>query len=188
MHFATTLAAFLAAATIYGGGHVRARATIMDGASGASFARRALRRTEPLPSTDNVDASVDDESDTERLVAKSHELTNLTAIGSAPFILRASLSFNDPSGDPRVPPARGSYVFTWQSADKWREDAELLHLKQTEIANGNTLWTKRNAPFPSFSYWWTHKAMEITRGVAYHFDSRTRIEIAQVSGRNVVCA
>ena len=79
-------------------------------------------------------------------------------------------------------------MLTWQSADKWREDAELLHLKQTEIANGNTLWTKRNAPFPSFSYWWTHKAMEITHGVVYHFDSRTRIEIAQVSGRNVVCA
>ena len=79
-------------------------------------------------------------------------------------------------------------MLTWQSADKWREDAELLHLKQTEIANGNTLWTKRNAPFPSFSYWWTHNAMEIMRGVVYHFDSRTRIEIAQVSGRNVVCA
>ena len=132
--------------------------------------------------------SFDDETETERLVAKSHELTNLTAIGSAPFILHASLSFNDPSGDPRVPPARGSYTLTWQSADKWREDAELLHLKQTEIANGNTLWTKRNAPFPSFSYWWTHDAMEIMRGVVYHFDSRTRIEGVQVSGRNVVCA
>ncbi len=147
-----------------------------------------MRRPEPSYPAGNTDASFDDETDTERLVAKSHELTNLTAIGSAPFILRASLFFNDPSGDPRVPPARGSYTFTWQSADKWREDAELLHLKQTEIANGNTLWTKRNAPFPSFSYWWTHNAMEIMRGVVYHFDSRTRVEIAQVSGRNVVCA
>jgi len=188
MQLATTLAALLAAATLYGGGHASAHAAITDRGPRASFARLAMRRPEPLPSTANLEAAFDDETDTERLVAKSHELTNLTAVGSAPFILRASLFFNDPSGDPRVPPARGSYTLTWQSADKWREDAELLHLKQTEIANGNTLWTKRNAPFPSFSYWWTHKAMEITRGVAYHFDSRTRIEIAQVSGRNVVCA
>src|ERR1700756_811449 len=188
MHFATTLAALLATATIHGGRHARARATITDRALRASFARGAMRQPESLASTANLEASFDDETDTQRLVAKSHELTNLTAIGGAPFILRASLFFNDPSGDPRVPAARGSYVLTWQSADKWREDAELLHLKQTEIANGNTLWTKRNAPFPSFSYWWTHNAMEITRGVVYHFDSRTRIEITQVSGRNVVCA
>ena len=50
------------------------------------------------------------------------------------------------------------------------------------------MWTKLNAPYPSFSYWWTHNAMEIMHGVVYHFDSRTRIEISQVSGRNVVCA
>ncbi|MGA8304375.1 MAG: hypothetical protein WB723_01770, partial [Candidatus Acidiferrales bacterium] len=188
MHLSITLAAFLAAATIYGGGHARVRATITDRAPRASFVRLATRRPEPPHPAANADASFDDETDTERLAEKSHELTDLTAIGSAPFILRASLFFNDPSGDPRVPPARGSYTFTWQSADKWREDAELLHLKQTEIANGNTLWTKRNAPYPSFSYWWTHNAMKITRGVVYHFDSRTRIEISQVSGRNVVCA
>jgi hypothetical protein len=186
MHLVTTLAAFLAAATIYGGGHTRT--TIVGRAPHPSSARRATRRPEPSPRTGNAEASFDDESETERLVAKSHELTNLTAAGSAPFALHASLFFNDPSGDPRIPPARGSYVFTWQSADKWREDAELLHLKQTEIANGNTLWTKRNAPYPSFSYWWTHNAMEITHGVIYHFDSRTHIEISQVSGRNVVCA
>ena len=188
MHFATTLAAFLAAATIFGSGHARVCTTITDRAPRTSFARLATRRPEPSHPAANADASFDDETDTERLVAKSHELTDLTAIGSAPFILRASLFFNDPSGDPRVPAARGSYTFTWQSADKWREDAELLHLKQIEIVNGNTLWTKRNAPYPSFSYWWTHNAMEIMRGVVYHFDSRTRIEISQVSGRNVVCA
>jgi hypothetical protein len=186
MHLTTTLAAFLAAATIYSGAHTRS--TIVRRAPHSSFARRATRRLEPLLAAGKVEESPDDETDTERLVAKSHELTNLTAIGSSPFALHASLFFNDPSGDPRIPPARGSYVFTWESADKWREDADLLHLKQTEIANGNTLWTKRNAPYPSFSYWWTHNALEITRGIAYHFDSRTRVEITQVSGRNVVCA
>ena len=121
MHFATTLAALLAVSTICGGSHIRvARATMTDLASGASFARDAMQRPESLLSAANIEPSVDDETDTERLVAKSHELTNLTAIGSAPFVLHASLFFNDPSGDPRVPPARGSYVFTWQSADKWR--------------------------------------------------------------------
>lgn len=129
----------------------------------------------------------DDESQTEALVARAHDLTNLTEIGAAPFAFRAALSFNDPSGDVRVPPARGSYAFTWQSADKWREDADLLHLKQTRIANGSTLWTKRNAPYPSFAYWWTHDAIEIMHGVDYHFDLHTQIEISQVAGRNVVC-
>ncbi|MGA8142328.1 MAG: hypothetical protein WB987_00375 [Candidatus Acidiferrales bacterium] len=130
----------------------------------------------------------DDESQTEALVARAHDLTNLTAIGSAPFRFRASLFFNDPSGDPRIPPARGTYVFTWEAPDKWREDAELLHLKQIEIANGGTLSTKRNAPYPSYSYWWTRNAIAITRGVVYHFDSFTRFEISQIAGRNMVCA
>ena len=87
-----------------------------------------------------------------------------------------------------MPPVRGSYVFTWAAPDKWREDADLLHLKQTELANGGTLSTKRNAPYPSYGYWWTRNAVGITRGVTYHFDSRTHVEISQVSGRNVVCA
>jgi hypothetical protein len=130
----------------------------------------------------------DDVSDTEALVTKAHALTNLAAIGNAPFRLEASLFFNDPSGDARIPPARGKYIFTWAAPDKWREDAELLHLKQTEIANGTALWTKRNAPYPSHNYWWTRNAMEVIRGVVYHFDSRTRVEISQISGRNVVCA
>lgn len=130
----------------------------------------------------------DDVSATEALVAKSHELTNLTAIGSAPFRFRASLFFNDPSGDARIPPARGTYVLTWEAPDKWREDAELLHLKQVELANGATLWMKRNAPYPSHAYWWTRRAMGIVHGVTYHFDSFTKIEISQVGGRNMVCA
>lgn len=130
----------------------------------------------------------DDESETEALVAKAHSLTDLTVAGSVPFRLKASLFFYDPSGDSRIPPVRGSYVFTWAAPNEWREDADLLHLKQIEIANGSTLWTKRNAPYPSFGYWWTRHAVSITRGVTYHFDSYTRIEISQIEGRNVVCA
>jgi hypothetical protein len=130
----------------------------------------------------------DDESETERLVAKAHDLTDLTVAGSVPFRFRASLFFYDPSGDSRIPPVRGSYVFTWAKPSEWREDADLLHLKQIEIANGSTLWTKRNAPYPSFGYWWTRHAIGITRGVTYRFDSYTRVEISQVEGRNVVCA
>jgi hypothetical protein len=131
---------------------------------------------------------VDDESETEALVAKAHNLTNLTAADSAPFRFRATLFFYDPSGDARLPPVKGSYAFTWATPSNWREDVDLLHLKQTEIANGTTLWIKRNAPYPSFAYWWTRNALGVTRGVAYHFDSRTHIEISQVSGHNVVCA
>lgn len=135
-----------------------------------------------------IDASPDDESETEALVARSNRLIDLTSTGSAPFRLHSSLFFYDPSGDPRIPPVRGSYVFTWAAANQWREDADLLHLKQIEIANGSTLSIKRNAPYPSFGYWWTRRAIGITRGVAYHFDSYTRVEISQVDGRNVVCA
>jgi len=140
----------------------------------------SVSSSRPLP--------IDDESETETLVARSHNLTNLTAADSAPFRFRATLFFFDPSGDVRVPPVKGSYAFTWATPSKWREDADLLHLKQIEIANGTTLWIKRNAPYPSFGYWWTRNAIGVTRGVVYHFDSRTRVEISQVSGRNVVCA
>jgi hypothetical protein len=135
-----------------------------------------------------VARGLDDVSETEALVTKAHERTNLTAIGNPPFRLEASLFFNDPSGDARIPPARGKYTFTWAAPDKWREDAELLHLKQIEIASGSALWTKRNAPYPSHNYWWTRNAMAIIRGAVYHFDSHTRVEISQISGRNVVCA
>src|SRR5580704_16807265 len=73
-----------------------------------------------------VARGLDDVSETEALVTKAHERTNLTAIGNPPFRLEASLFFNDPSGDARIPPARGKYTFTWAAPDKWREDAELL--------------------------------------------------------------
>jgi hypothetical protein len=151
--------------------------------------RDSLASTNLLPPVSSAQPlNVDDESETEALVAKAHNLTNLTAADSAPFRFRATLFFYDPSGDARVPPVKGSYAFTWATPSKWREDADLLHLKQTEIASGTALWTKRNAPYPSFGYWWTRNAIGITRGVVYHFDSRTRVEISQVSGRNVVCA
>ena len=151
--------------------------------------RDSLASTHPLaPVSSAQPLNVDDESETEALIAKAHNLTNLTAADSAPFRFRATLFFYDPSGDARLPPVKGSYAFTWSTLSKWREDADLLHLKQTEVANGATLWIKRNAPYPSFGYWWTRNAIGITRGVVYHFDSRTHIEISQVSGRNVVCA
>src|SRR5215469_1204543 len=136
----------------------------------------------------SAESSTDDESETEKLVARAQQLTNLTRFDGAPFSLRASLDFNDPSGDPRIPPAQGGYSLIWKSPDKWREDIDLLHLKQTEIANANSLWTKRNAPYPSLSYWRTQRALSVLHGLTYRFDSRTRIEISQVSGRNIVCA
>jgi hypothetical protein len=148
-----------------------------SGGDGSAFTRTSIH----VP-------NVDDESQTEALVAKSHNMTNLATEGSAPFRFHASLFFYDPSGDPRIPPARGSYVFTWAAADKWREDAELLHLKQIVIAKGGKLWTKRNAPYPSYSYWWTRRAIDVTRGITYNFDSYTRVEISQVGGHNIVCA
>jgi hypothetical protein len=164
MRRAITLATLIAAAILAG-----------------TFHHARLRAASAIP-------DFDDESATEALVAKAHDITNLTAVGSAPFQFRATLFFNDPSGDAKIPPARGSYEFTWEAPDKWREDVELLHLKQVEIANGGALWTKRNAPYPSHAYWWARRAIEITRGVTYHFDSYTRIEISQIGGRNVVCA
>lgn len=171
MQRALSLAILLAAATLCG-----------------AFVRTGSNLSSPPATSARSLAPPDDESETEALVAKSHGLTDLTSAGSAPFRIRASLYFYDPSGDPRIPPVRGSYVFTWAAPEEWREDADLLHLKQIVIANGSTLWTKRNAPYPSFGYWWTRRAVSITRGVTYHFDSYTRIEISQVEGRNVVCA
>lgn len=184
MQRAITLATLLVAA-LHGGLAQGARS---QRAPHSLFAARARVRSEPSHRRAAPGLPLDDESETEALVAKSHNLTNLTALGSAPFRFRASLFFYDPSGDPRIPPARGSYVFTWAAEDKWREDSDLLHLKQVEIANGGLLSTKRNAPYPSYSYWWTRDAIGVTRGVTYHFDSYTRIEISQVGGRNVVCA
>ncbi|MGH9747487.1 MAG: energy transducer TonB [Candidatus Acidiferrales bacterium] len=186
MQRAITLAALLAATSLYGGAARVARPQQRE--LNLLFAARSKGRSEPSPRVSGHEALLDDEAETERLVAKSHNLTNLTADGSAPFRFHASLFFYDPSGDARIPPARGSYAFTWAAPDKWREDSDLLHLKQIEIANGGQLWTKRNAPYPSYSYWWTRRAIDVTRGINYRFDSYTRVEISQLGGHNVVCA
>jgi len=153
-----------------------------------SLAVRLVATSAAVVSLANIGSLSDDESETEKLVARAQQLTNLTSFDGAPFSLRVSLFFNDPSGDSRIPPAQGSYSLIWKSPEKWREDVDLLHLKQTEIANVNALWTKRNAPYPSLSYWRTQRALAILHGLTYQFDSRTHIEISQISGRNIVCA
>lgn len=80
--------------------------------------------------------SLPSKEEAKALVERSNKLTNLRALGSAPFHLHARVKSYGPKGQN----IQGTYELLWASLDRWREEIKWGDKSFVRIADNNLIW------------------------------------------------
>lgn len=89
-----------------------------------------------IPAVAQREPSLPSKDEGRALVERSNNLTNLRALGSPPFHLRARTVSYGRKGQTN----HGKYDLWWASPDRWREDISWGDKSSTRIADKNQIW------------------------------------------------